>query len=614
MRLQAMLDETRAARAETEALASVGRFLVQTLDFEIVAQRIVESVRVLLRLQTALLFRVEPASGDLVTVAVSGATPPWQPRAVLPAGTGTAGIAARERRAVITSDVVTDPRLELSAEVRARLGPSAYRAVLAIPLTVRDTVIGALALGDGVGRDFSPGDVDLARTFGGYAALAFENARLYSDAARQRGEAEVVAEQAHSARTEAETMERRLAFLVEAGEVLSGSLDYQTTLMSLARLAVPYLADWCAIDVVQDDDSFSRLAVVHRDPARDEAARALRRRYPPQRGSEHGLARVLRTGHSEFRPLIDESAVGVRDESHRRLLHELGLTSYMCVPLVARGRTLGAISFVYGTAGRRYSREDLGLAEAVARRAALAVDNARLFHDAETASRAKDEFLATISHELRTPLHAMLGWTRMLRTGTLDAPMQARAFDTLERNTRIQAQLIEDLLDVSRIITGKLRIEVRPVELAPVIDAALDSVRSAANAKGVRIATRMDPAAGPVSGDPDRLQQVVWNLLSNAIKFTPRDGRVEIRLDVADRSARIEVADTGRGIDAALMPHVFERFRQAEGLGTRTDGGLGLGLAIVRHIVELHGGTVCARSDGTDRGATFTVELPLLAP
>jgi signal transduction histidine kinase len=407
-----------------------------------------------------------------------------------------------------------------------------------------------------------------------------------------------------------EAARQRLTFLVDAGEVLCASLDYETTLMNLARLTVPYLADWCAIDVVQDDGSLSRLAVVHRDPSRDEAARELQRRYAPDPEGAHGLPRVLRTGRSEFRPETVASALEARDEDHRRLLGELGLTSYMCVPLQARERTLGAISFVYGT-GRRYTRDDLALAEAVARRAAVAIDNARLFCDAETASQAKDEFLATLSHELRTPLHAMLGWARLLRTGALDEATQARALETLERNTRLHAQLIEDLLDVSHIITGKLRIDVRPVAPASVIAAALEAVRPAADAKGVRLETRADPLAGPVAGDADRLQQVVWNLLSNAVKFTPRGGRVDVRLAVADGQARLEVADTGRGISPEFLPHLFERFRQADGPAARSFGGLGLGLALVRHIVELHGGTVRAESAGAGRGATFTVELPL---
>jgi signal transduction histidine kinase len=206
----------------------------------------------------------------------------------------------------------------------------------------------------------------------------------------------------------------------------------------------------------------------------------------------------------------------------------------------------------------------------------------------------------------------MLGWARQLRTRTLDEPTQGRALETLERNTRLQTQLIEDLLDVSRIVTGKMRIEPRAVAPAAVIAAAIETVRPAADARGVRLEAHADPEAGPVAGDPDRLQQVVWNLLSNAIKFTPRGGRVEIRLGLAEGQVRLQVEDTGRGISAEFLPHLFEHFRQAEGPTARTFGGLGLGLAIVRHIVELHGGTVRAESPGEGRGATFTVELPPL--
>jgi CheY-like chemotaxis protein len=225
----------------------------------------------------------------------------------------------------------------------------------------------------------------------------------------------------------------------------------------------------------------------------------------------------------------------------------------------------------------------------------------------------KDEFLATLSHELRTPLTAMLGWARLLRGGELDADTTVRAIETIETNARLQAQLIEDLLDVSRIILGKLPLGVRPVELAQVIEAALDAVRPAAAAKSIRLQRTVDPATGLVSGDPDRLQQVVWNLLSNAVKFTPYNGKVEIQLERAGRFAQITVKDTGKGISAEFLPYVFDRFRQADSSSTRSHGGLGLGLALVRHLVELHGGSVHATSAGEREGATFSVQLPLLA-
>jgi PAS domain S-box-containing protein len=229
----------------------------------------------------------------------------------------------------------------------------------------------------------------------------------------------------------------------------------------------------------------------------------------------------------------------------------------------------------------------------------------------DEANRAKDEFLATLSHELRTPLNAILGWARLLRSGTLDADGIRRGPEVIERNTRVLAQLIEDLLDVSRIITGKLRLEVRPADLIAVITAAMEAVQTAADAKSIRLEASLDPTPGHVTADPDRLQQVVWNLLTNAIKFTPMGGRVEIRLERADSMVRLMVRDSGKGIRGELLPFVFDRFRQGETSTGRQYGGLGLGLAIVRHIVELHGGVVRAESAGEDCGATFTVDLPV---
>ncbi|MBD2125798.1 response regulator [Microcoleus sp. ZQ-A2] len=231
---------------------------------------------------------------------------------------------------------------------------------------------------------------------------------------------------------------------------------------------------------------------------------------------------------------------------------------------------------------------------------------------AEAANRLKDEFLATLSHELRSPLNAMLGWTRLLNSRKFDEATTVRALQTIERSAKSQAQLVEDLLDVSRIIQGKLRLNTRPVELVSVIEAAIETVRPATEAKEIDLQCVLDPAAGPVAGDSDRLQQVIWNLVSNAIKFTPKGGCVQVRLERVNSHVEITVKDTGKGIDPEFVPYVFERFRQADSSSTRVYSGLGLGLAIVRHLVELHGGTVRAQSEGEDKGATFTVKLPLL--
>ncbi|MBK1990663.1 PAS domain S-box protein [Sphaerospermopsis aphanizomenoides BCCUSP55] len=233
--------------------------------------------------------------------------------------------------------------------------------------------------------------------------------------------------------------------------------------------------------------------------------------------------------------------------------------------------------------------------------------------EAEAANRIKDEFLATLSHELRTPLNAMLGWTQLLKSRKFDEITTARALDTIDRNSRNLAQLIEDVLDVSRIICGKLRLNLHPVELIPVVTAAIDTVRPAADAKEITIESEFDSQVGVVIGDANRLQQIVWNLLSNAVKFTPKRGKVQVELKRINSRVQIQVIDTGAGIDPDFLPHVFERFRQADSSTTRSHGGLGLGLAIVRHLVELHGGTVAATSPGLGQGATFTVNLPMKA-
>ena len=233
--------------------------------------------------------------------------------------------------------------------------------------------------------------------------------------------------------------------------------------------------------------------------------------------------------------------------------------------------------------------------------------------EAEAASRAKDEFLATISHELRTPLNAILGWGRMLRSSNLNEESVNRGLNSIERNAKLQAQLIDDLLDVSSIISGKLRLTVVPVDLQPIIEAAIDSMRPAADAKGIRLQVMLDSHAGLISGDPDRLQQIIWNLLSNAVKFTNKEGRVQVSLQRKNSHVEIQVSDTGRGISPEFLPYVFDRFRQADSSISRMHGGLGLGMAIVRHLVELHGGTVQAQSPGEGQGTTFTVELPMVA-
>ena len=290
----------------------------------------------------------------------------------------------------------------------------------------------------------------------------------------------------------------------------------------------------------------------------------------------------------------------------------LPVRSYLAVPVkAASGRVLGGLLLGHSAAGMFTAKHEQ-LATGVAGWASLALQNADLYVDVREANRMKDEFLAVLSHELRTPLNAIVGYARLLRGGILSPEKAERGLDTLERNALTLTQIVEDVLDVSRIITGKIRLDVQTVELPLILHNAVATVQPAADAKGVRLQTIIDPRVGPVAGDPERLQQVVWNLVSNAVKFTPKSGRVQVRLESVNSHVEIVVSDTGVGIRPEFLPHVFERFRQADAGTTRSAGGLGLGLAIVRHIVEMHGGSVHAASPGDGQGSTFRVLLPVM--
>jgi signal transduction histidine kinase/ActR/RegA family two-component response regulator len=318
---------------------------------------------------------------------------------------------------------------------------------------------------------------------------------------------------------------------------------------------------------------------------------------------------------------------GVRPEGWWRALFVMasgaaaGVALYLLTRAQVRARDAAELARIVAeryAAERR--RSEAALRDSLAERKRAERERANLLAseqsaraDAEAANRSKDEFLATLSHELRTPLNAILGWAQLLRMGGLDVDETERGLETIERNAKLQAQLVEDLLDVSRIISGKVRLDLRPAELPAIVEAALDSVRPGAVAKRIRIVPVFDAHVGPVLGDPERLQQVAWNLLSNAIKFTPPGGRVELLLQRVDQQAEIQVTDNGQGIAPEFLPYVFDRLRQADASSTRRHGGLGLGLAIVRHLVELHGGTVRARSPGVGKGATFVVSLPIAA-
>jgi signal transduction histidine kinase/CheY-like chemotaxis protein len=320
---------------------------------------------------------------------------------------------------------------------------------------------------------------------------------------------------------------------------------------------------------------------------------------------------------------------------YREVARAAGSRACHSTPLTSRGGDIIGVLSVHFPLPYRPSERETRLMDLYARIAADAIENARLHQrvqqeleerkqslvrehvaraEAESANRMKDEFLATVSHELRTPLNAIVGWAHILQRPAVDPSTLARGVEVIGRNAHAQARLIEDILDVSRVVTGSLRLNIGLVDPAAVIAAAIEAVRLAADAKGIRLEVVLDPFARRVAGDPGRLQQVVWNLLSNAIKFTPSGGRVHVRLSRVDTAAEIVVNDTGEGIAAEFLPFIFDRFRQADSTITRRHGGLGLGLAIVRHLVELHGGEVRAESAGADAGATFTIRLPLADP
>lgn len=420
--------------------------------------------------------------------------------------------------------------------------------------------------------------------------------------------------------TEQVKLERHQRFLAEASAVLASSLDYQTTLERVAQLAVPELADWCTVHIVQEDGAIEQIAVAHIDPAKLEWADQIREKYPLNPDEPRGVAWTLRTGKPDMvADIPDELLVqAARDPEHLEILRSVGFKSFMSVPLKTQDKIFGVISFIAAESGQSYNQNSLQLAEELARRASLAIDNAQLYRlaqsdraKAEAANRIKDEFLAVLSHELRSPLNPILGWTKLLRSKRLNPAKAEEALETIERNAKLQAQLIEDLLDVSRILQGKMSLNIAPVNLGATIEAALETVRLAAEAKNIYIQTMLNPIVGNCTGDANRLQQVVWNLLANAVKFTPSDGRVEVLLEQVGMYAQIQVKDTGIGITPEFLPYVFEYFRQQDGATTRKFGGLGLGLAIVRHLTQLHGGTVTVNSPGQNLGATFTVRLPL---
>ncbi len=433
------------------------------------------------------------------------------------------------------------------------------------------------------------------------AALAQANERLLVEIAER--------EQAERSRQHALIEQRdMLAFLASFSDRLAPLVTFEDLIDVVRRAPVPFLADWTMVHVVDDAGTIRFIPGAHADPTQEPLVAAVDV-PPPTLDSFSHLGQAFATGRLAIVSLTAQDTASrlLGLASSGAALERLGAAAAALIPLVVDGRVKGVLSLLSITEQRFTSPAAL-IVEAAARRIGLALDRIQLYREAREANRLKDEFLGTLSHELRTPLNAIFGWARILRTRSLDQKT-AHAVEVIERNAEAQIRLIEEVLDVSRIIRGKMTLAMEPLDVAAIARSTIDAVRPAMHAKGIRLHEWIAETM-PIVGDSHRLQQVFWNVLSNALKFTDTDGAITITLRDSAESVEFEIADTGVGIRPEVLPFVFDRFRQADSSTTRTHGGLGLGLAIVKHIVELHGGAVLAASAGEGQGARFTIRLP----
>lgn len=411
--------------------------------------------------------------------------------------------------------------------------------------------------------------------------------------------------------TVAESATSRATMLAEAGGLLASSLDYEATLESVTRLSTPAFADWCAVDLLNEDGSIRHLTVSHANPFMHDLAAKFQEVAFEEPEAAPGAPLALRQRKAVLIPEITKLPGLTPDAKLTQLIGALGVKSLLSVPLMARDKVLGTMTF--SSSSRVYDAADLLFAEELGRRAATAIDTAVLFREAENANRYKDVFLGTVAHELRTPLTSITGWVQLAKSGPQDQETVQEAFMQVEQSANLLRIFIEDLLDMTRIRERKLGLNLGEVDLAAIAQSAIEMTRFNAKAKGIEVKSRFTLSPAPVQGDSVRLMQVVWNLLSNAIKFTPPSGEIEVRLEPDGDEARLSVRDTGEGIPSEFQPSLFEPFRQAQNSGLRNTG-LGIGLSIVKQIVTLHGGSVRVESPGLGRGSTFTVTLPLHHP
>ncbi len=466
---------------------------------------------------------------------------------------------------------------------------------MGVPLIARGKTIGAITFSSTQPqRHYTEDDLAFAQEVAGRIAQALDNARLF-----QAAQVELA---------ERKQIEQNLRFLAEASKILASSLDYQTTLTNVTQLAVPHIADWCTVDM-KKEHGIQQLALAHVDPQKVAWARELNRKNPPDPQDSYGLPNVLRTGISEFYPDIPDDLLvaSARNDEELDLLRKLGLTSSMTVPLLVQGKAIGAITFIIAESGRHYSHTDLSMAEELASRAALAIENARLYSEAQDAIRLRDEFIATASHELRTPLTSLKMYTQVLLKQFVKQGDESLIRSLTKMNMQIGklAALIEDLLNVSKLEHGKLAFHEEAFDLSETVKETVEQLQH-----GIRHTIHIEgEITEPVWGDKERIGQVLTNLLTNAVKYSPKADAVVVRIADEPGMAVVNVQDFGIGIALEHQQHIFDRFYRVNDPEEKTYPGLGIGLHIAHEIIARHNGTMSVVS-AKGQGSTFCFTLP----
>jgi PAS domain S-box-containing protein len=409
--------------------------------------------------------------------------------------------------------------------------------------------------------------------------------------------------------------EEIIRFLADASATLAELTDYESTLQRVVSLAVPRFADWCAVDMQQADGSVRRLAVTHTNSAKVELAHELFRRYPPHPSDPCGVMNVLRTGKPEWVEYISDARLAdlARDDEHLRLMRKLGLKSYICVPLQSRTKPLGGLTFVMADSGRVYDAEDLRAALDLANRAVIAIENASLLAALRESDQRKDEFLAMLAHELRNPLAPIRNAVHVLHTEGAPVPELQWARAVIDRQAQQLTRLVDDLLDVSRITRGKIELRKERVQLATIINSAVEASRPLIEKGHHELTVTLPPEPIFLDADATRLAQVLLNLLNNAAKYTEPGGHIGLSAEREGQQVILRVQDTGIGIAREMVPRIFDLFVQVDRSLERAQGGLGIGLTLVQRLVQLHGGSVEAHSDGPGKGSAFTIRLPVVS-